>query len=141
MANEHVVDVEGAIAIPFTVANATGIEKGTLLKLSDPMTAAAISATRNVIAGVLRSEKIASDGNTKADVYVYAARVKATASGNITAGDALISDHTGNKLVSAATLNTVLTNQISGRISVGTSYETATDGETFFYELRPHFFS
>ena len=39
MANEAQLYFETAQAIPFTVADGTGIEKGALLKLEDPMTA------------------------------------------------------------------------------------------------------
>ena len=40
MANEATLIVETELPINFTVANATGIEKGALLKITDPMTAA-----------------------------------------------------------------------------------------------------
>lgn len=124
-------------AIPFTVANATGIEKGTALQLNDPMTAIAVAGTRCHVAGVAKGEKIASDGRTKLEVY-RGGIFRATASGSITKGDILISDHTGNKLASGASLSAVT--GISGHIVWGCSLETCTDGETFLYELRPQAF-
>ena len=133
MANEHVLMWETHPAIPFTVANATGIEKGTLLRLTDPMTAIGVSATKQVIAGVSKGEKIASDGRTKLEVYMGGI-FRAVASGTITVGDGLVSDHTGNKLVSAAAQT-----GLSGQIVLGTSLETATDGESFLYILQPRY--
>jgi len=133
MANEHVLMWETDPGIPFTVANATGIEKGTALQLTDPMTASAVSAVRNHVAGVAKGEKIASDGRTKLEVF-RGGIFKAVASGTITKGDALISDHVGNKLASAAALTL-----LSGHIIWGVSLETCTDAETFLYELRPQY--
>lgn len=133
MANEHVLMWETHPAIPFTVANATGIEKGAALQLNDPMTAIAVAATKCDVAGVAKGEKIANDGRTKLEVY-RGGIFKATASGAITKGDGLISDHTGNKLASAAAIAA-----LSGHVIWGTSFETCTDGETFLYELKPQY--
>lgn len=69
MANEAVLIFETEPPIPFTVADGAGIEKGTVLKMSDPMTAAAATADNDVFAGIAAEEKIASDGNTKLGVY------------------------------------------------------------------------
>lgn len=49
----------------FTVADGTGIPKGTLLKLTSPNTAAAASADNDVCAGIAMFEKVASDGSTE----------------------------------------------------------------------------
>ena len=69
MANEAVLMWETELPIPFTVANGTGIEKGAVLTLSDPMTAAQSAAAGDLIAGICAEEKIASDGKTKIGVY------------------------------------------------------------------------
>ena len=69
MANEAVLIYETDIPIPFTCDNATGIEKGCLLKLSDPMTVAAATADNDTFIGIAAEEKIASDGKTKIGVY------------------------------------------------------------------------
>ena len=53
MANEAVLMFETHPAIPFTVADGAGIEKGTLLKMSDSMTVAATSADNDIFAGVM----------------------------------------------------------------------------------------
>ena len=46
----------------YTVADGAGIAKGTLLKLTSPMTAAAATADNDVPAGIAWEEKVASDG-------------------------------------------------------------------------------
>lgn len=128
MTNEATLVIETQLPIAFTCADGTGIEKGTLLTMSDPMTAAATSTKEAVIAGIAAAEKIASDGNTKLPVY-RGGVFKMTASGSITCGDALISSTGGTNLVETAGVN--------GEDIVGIALETATNGETFLMELKP----
>ncbi len=62
MANEA-VPVEGPYEVhDFTVANATAIVQYSLMKLSDPRTAALGTANGDIFAGIAMSEKAASDG-------------------------------------------------------------------------------
>lgn len=49
----------------YTVADGTGIAKGTLLKLTSPNTAAATDGDNNVVGGIAWMEKVASDGSTE----------------------------------------------------------------------------
>src|SRR4030042_2303564 len=70
MANEAVLVFELEPPVPFTCADSTGIEKGCLLKLTDPFTVAATSADNDVFIGIAAEEKIASDGKTKIGVYL-----------------------------------------------------------------------
>lgn len=129
MADEHTLVFEYALPLPFICADGTGIEKGTLLKLSDPLTVAAAAAKNDIVGGVAAEEKIASDGKTKIPVY-RAGKFRAKASGSITVGDSLVvSGPTANNLLETAGVNA---EQI-----VGISMETATNGETFLYELKP----
>lgn len=128
MADEHDLIFETSVPIPFTVADGTGIEKGSLLKMTDPKTAIITSAANDCVAGILAEEKIASDGITEAPVY-RAGIFKGTASGSITVGDALQTELPANHLKT-------ITN-MSGANIVGYSLETATTGQTFFYELKP----
>ncbi len=129
MANEHVLMIETELPIPMTCANAATIEKGTLLKLADPFTVSASAAADDVVGGVAAEEKIINDGKTKIAVY-RGGIFKATASGNITAGDALVTAvPAGTNLLAAAAVN--------AENIVGTALETATNGETFLYELKP----
>src|SRR3990167_4371998 len=73
MANEAVI-IEllgnGGDPIRVTVANATGIEKGTLMKISsDPRTATATAASGDKFIGIAAAEKVANDGATEIAVY------------------------------------------------------------------------
>ena len=70
MANEAVLMVELERPVMMTVANSAAIEKGTVLKLSDPLTVAASSADNDIFAGIAAEEKIANDGKTKIAVYL-----------------------------------------------------------------------
>ena len=51
MANEATLIYETAVPLPFTVTDGTGIEKGCILVMSDPMTAAASATTVGAIVG------------------------------------------------------------------------------------------
>ena len=128
MTNEHVLIFETEVALPFTVANDTGIEKGSMLTLADLMTAAATTTKEAVCAGIAKSEKIADDGNTKLDVYRRGI-FRATASGSITVGDGLIS--------SIGSDNSLEAGGTAVEDIWGVALETASDGETFLYELNP----
>jgi hypothetical protein len=83
MANEAVLFYETHAPIQMTVANGVGIEKGAILTLSDPMTAALCTVSTAAAAGIAHSEKIASDGTTKLAVY-RGGIFKVTASGAVT---------------------------------------------------------
>ena len=132
MANEAVLIHETEIPIPFTVSNTVGIEKGTILMLSDPMTAAASTGSGDIIAGIAAEEKIASDGKTKLGVYrrgIFKVKASGTA---IAVGDAVKTANTG-----AAALNLVslIGASTSGARVLGHALETAASAETFLIEL------
>jgi hypothetical protein len=124
MANEATLIVETSIPLMFTCADGTGIEKGTLLKLSDPMTVAATSADNDIFAGIAAEEKIASDGNTKIAVYVQGVFKVKDSSGGVTAGDTVVVK--GANLVGTHTT----LDQEKG-YKVGRALETAAASETF----------
>ena len=127
MANEHILFYDLENQIPFTVADGTAITKGAVLALTDPMTAATagVAVSGGIVAGVAGSEKIASDGVTKLGVY-RSGIFKATCSGAVTAGDALV--HWGNFISTA---------KVDAETLIGTAFETGAHGETIFYELQP----
>ena len=81
MANEATLWMELDLPVPFTCADGEGIEKGTLLKISDPMTVAATTAADEVFIGVAAEEKIASDGRTRIGVYLRGIFKMAVAAG------------------------------------------------------------
>lgn len=109
--------------IDFTVADGTGIEKGTLLKLTDPRTAIASSAQADAIAGIAAREKVASDGRTRLSVYTKGI-FDMYASGAITVGHAVESAGADNHVIAAAATS-------SGASIVGYALETAADDELF----------
>ena len=70
MANEAILRNRGtALPKDFIVADGTGIEKGTLLELTDPRTAAANNGSGDIIAGIAAREKVANDGRTRLAVF------------------------------------------------------------------------
>lgn len=136
MTNEAVLIIETELALPFTVADGTGIEKGSICKLSDLMTAALATADEDIPAGIAKSEKIASDGMTKLDIY-RGGIFRVTASGDITVGDAvgIAGDGSINYVYSLTGA------AISGGKQLGIALETAVDEDTFLMELKPGFIS
>jgi len=126
MANEAVLFYETHQPIQMTCANGTGIEKGALLSLSDPMTATGASVSTAAHAGIAHSEKIANDGITKLSVY-RGGIFKVTALGPVTVGEGVVFE-ADNKVSAMATGQTQ---------RGGIALETAADGETFLMELAP----
>ena len=126
MANEATLMWELEPAIPFTCSNTTTIEKGTLCKMTDPMTAALSAASNDMLAGITKTEKIASDGKTKVSVYARGI-FKMYASGAIAVGQAVSSASDANfpNYVKQAAVT------LSGAAILGHALETATSTETF----------
>lgn len=130
MASEATLVIETAPPIPFTCANGTGIEKGAILKMTDPMTASLAAGDGDIIAGIAAAEKIANDGNTTIPVY-RAGIFKVLAGTAITVGDPL------DTHASTGATNEVAVAPTNGETILGIALETADDGHTFLMELRP----
>lgn len=130
MANETVLMIETELPIPFTCAEGTGIAKGEVLKMGDLATVSKAAALNAIVGGLAGTEKIASDGMVRVDVY-RGGLFKGTASGSIAVGDSLGTTIT-NEIISNRTTVT-----LSGSKSLGIALEDASDGETFMFELRP----
>jgi hypothetical protein len=108
----------------FTCADSTGIEKGTLLTLSDPMTVAATSADNDIFAGVAAEEKIANDGNTQIAVYRAGVfRMKDSGAGVTVGTDVVVKG--------ANTIGTYSTLDDEKGYKVGQALETAAASDTF----------
>ena len=130
MADEAILYLETAPPINFSCANATGIAKGAILKMTDPMTAIINSGANDMIAGVAAEEKIALDGKTRIAVYREGIFIM-TAKAAFTAGDAVGISATANQ-VQAATVATVSSK------TLGLALETSGGaGETVLVDLRP----
>jgi len=126
MANEATLLVSLEPPINFTCADGTGIEKGALCKMTDPMTAALSAAVNDMLAGIVVSEKIANNGITKVAVCRRGV-FKMYASGAIAVGQAVSSAADANfpNYVKQAGVT------ISGAAVLGHALETAAAGETF----------
>ena len=120
------IHTEFSLPRDFTVANGTTIAKGTICQMTDPLTALAISASGQVVAGIASQDKIASDGRDKLGFW-RDGWFKVTASGSITVGDGLL----------AGVDNIVSTSSVAGAATIGIALETAADTETFIMELQP----
>ena len=129
MVNEATLVMEIETPLPFTVSNTVGIEKGTLLKMSDPLTVAASTALLDTVGGIAAQEKIASDGVTKLGVY-RKGWFKVFGSGTITVGDPVAFTGSNNEVISRRT-----TLGVSGSKVLGIALETSADAETLLIEL------
>jgi len=123
--------IETGPPIPFTVADGTGIEKGSVLKLTDPMTAALTTGDTDAVAGIAAEEKIASDGKTKLGVYREGIFKGYAGAAGVTVGMGIITD------TATGAANELVVADVNSEHIVGIALETATDGETFLFELKP----
>lgn len=129
MANEAVLVYETELPIPMTCADGAGIEKGTVLKLSDPRTVAASSADNDVFGGIAAEEKIASDGKTTIPVYFGGIfKMKDSGSG-VTVGQDVV-------IKGANTVGTYTTLDDEKGYVVGKALETAAASDTFLVLLK-----
>ena len=131
MANELVLVYETQKPISFTCIDGAGIEKGSIVKLADPMTVAITAGDHDVIGGVLAEDKISGDGKTKVAVYRGGIFRAVAGTAGVTTGRSCDTDtatSAANKLaICAANAENVF----------GISMETVAAGESFLVELRP----
>lgn len=131
MALECTLVYEQSLPIPYTCADGTAIPKGSLLKITDPMTVAITSGDTDAIIGIAAEEKIASDGKTTIGVYTTGIFKGFAGAAGVTVGLGIISDTgTGaaNELVNA---------DVNSENIVGRALETAADTESFLFQLNP----
>ena len=131
MANEATLLFELEPPVPFTCGNATGIEKGAILEISDPMTVAVTDGDSDKIIGIAAEEKIASDGKTKIAVYLRGIFKFTAGAGGITVGRAFRTD------TATGSANEVVIAAANEEGIIGTALETATDLQTFKGLLNP----
>lgn len=128
MANEAILRERHEVATSFIVADGTGIEKGQILKLTDPRTAAASTAANDVIAGIAAVEKVASDGRTALAVYTTGI-FDMICSGTVTLGSPVCTDAAGANHIKSVT-------QLSGANILGYALETGSDDEVIQVQLN-----
>ncbi len=131
MALEWTIDTELEPAVKFTVADNAGIEKGSLMKLTDPDTVIINSGDIDAIIGVAAEEKVANDGKTKLGVYLRGKFI-CTAGASITVGDLLMNN------AAAGAVNEVIpaTAAADGAQVFALALETAADTDTLFVLLN-----
>ena len=132
MANEFVLQVRTHNPINFVVADGTLIPKGTLLKITDGMTAIISSGQHDKLAGVAARDKVADDGRTSLAVFrqgIFLAFV----SGSASAGDPVSAPATNTypNFITAVSNATA-----SGASMIGTMLADATNGEQKLMELN-----
>jgi len=128
MANEAILIFETSVPIPFTVADAVAVEKGTLCALTDPMTASGAAAAGAYIAGIAKKEKIASDGITKLSMFREGI-FSMTLSGDVIAGQAVCS-HGNSNIIKFAPVT------VSGAAIIGHALETGAEGENILVHVN-----
>lgn len=139
MANEAIV-MQGE-ASPnwityYTVADATAITKGTIMRLSTAATRTAIAhdGTKGYLpVGLAVSEKEANDGQTEMGVQ-RKGLAYLTAKGTIDEGDVLFCGITANQVEPAAALATSI---LDPRLVIGVALQAATAGNRFLARICP----
>lgn len=114
----------GGDPINYTVADGTGIEKGTVLELEDPKTAKKVSGAGVVIAGIAAAEKVASDGSTTLAVYTNGIfELKCGAAETATLGSFVRSAGSDNTITVATTLDNETGKAIGKALETGGNSE------------------
>lgn len=131
MALETTLVYETELPIAFTCADGTGIEKGAILMLSDPFTVATTTGDTDPVAGIAAEEKIASDGKVKIAVYRGGIFKGYAGAAGVTAGMAIITD------TATGAANELVDADLNSEHLVGRALETATDNQSFLFELKP----
>ena len=118
----------------YTCATSTGIAKGTYLKVADPFTASAATATGDAFIGFAHAdvnESTDSAFNTETSITADKGGIyELVASGSITVGNNVKVAAPGNYVMAATSTDLTTLGQIVGR-----ALETASDGETINVEV------
>ena len=131
MALETTIVYETSVPVPFTCADGATIPKGSILTLSDPMTVAVTTGDTDAVIGIAAEEKVANDGVTKIAVYMTGVFKGYAGAAGVTAGMAIITD------TATGAANELVVADVNSEHIVGMALETATDGETFLFQLNP----
>lgn len=132
MAQEAILRVETGKPIMMKCADGTGIEKGSILKLTDPLTAALADGDEDVVAGIASGEKIASNGQIYIGVYREGI-FEVVSSGGTAVG---LTVATGAGTGASNDVKTATATAVGGK-TLGIALEAASDDESFLIELKP----
>lgn len=131
MANEATLVYETSVPIPFTVADGTAIPKGSIMEFGDNFNASITNGDGDKTAGVAAEEKVANDGKTTIGVYMSGIFRGSCGAGGVTVGHAIQTD------TATGAANELVDADVNTEHVVGRALETATDGQTFMFELKP----
>lgn len=123
MANEAVLKLRLDHPINFTVADGTGIEKGTVMKLTDSKTASASSANGDIFAGIAAREKVANNGVTSLALFRRGIFDMVDSGAGTTAGMWV-------KIAGTNTIAVANEAEVADGKGIGIALETASAGET-----------
>ena len=110
MADEAVIIelFDGGRPIRYTVANGTGIAKGTLMELSGDRTIRAHSAVDIPIVGVASAEKVINDGSTTLSVWTDGIFDLTAAAAGVTARGAMCAGSGTANMITVADANDLI---------------------------------
>lgn len=132
MTQECTLVYETEPPIPFTCADGTTIEKGAILKITDPMTCALADGDGDTVAGIAAETKLANSGVTKIAVYRRGIFKGYAGALGVTAGKGIMTyNGTGDD-------NDIVTIAAGEDDCMGTSFEAADNNHTFLFELNPN---
>ncbi len=128
MADECTLILEVEPAISF-IAGSTSIEKGAVLTMTSPLTAALTTTDTAIVAGIAQSEKIT--GDLAVAVYRRGFFTGVAGVAGVTVGEAIITDAT------TSSTNRLVDADVNSEQLVGICLETASSGVRFAFELGP----
>ena len=130
MAFECTLVYETSLPVSFLCAD-TAIPKGSVLMLSDPNTVAITTGDTDPVAGIAAEEYIAGSGIGRIAVYTSGTFKGFAGAAGVTAGMAIITD------TATGAANELVVADVNSEHLVGRALETATDTESFLFELKP----
>jgi hypothetical protein len=129
MANEAICIIAPTRFHNYTVADAGAIPKGTVLKMTDPNTAAASSADNDVFAGIAVEEKVANDGVVTISAAIDGVWALTATAAGITIGNQVT-------IAGANTIKIYTTLDDEKGYVVGKALETTAGSETIMVRLN-----
>ena len=131
MADEIDLVIETEIPIPFTKSTSEAMEKGAILKMTDPMTAIVGSADGDPCAGIVHTEVTAAEASATVSLY-RGGYFRGTAGvAGVTLGEAIQMD------ASTSPVNRLVDADVNSEQIVGTCLQTAASGARFVFQLLP----
>ena len=128
MTNEAVLKIETHLPINFTCSTLVTIEKGAIVKLTDPMTAVLSAGANDIVGGIVQSEKLAAETSQDSVAVFRGGVFRITCSGSIGVGRPVVTQGNSNVVIEASA------NQEN---ILGIMLEAGTEGQRKLMELRP----